>query len=166
MNNIILIGFPCTGKTVIGKEISQLLNYKFIDIDQIIETCQNQPIQQIFQKYGEKYFRKLERKTTRQLPNTSNSVIACGGGITTNPKLIPKLKNLGTIIELVCSQKIILQRLKQDESRPLLKNKTDKQILELYNIRKTCYACADFHITVTNLTPQQAARKIIRKLNL
>lgn len=164
MKSIILIGFPCTGKTVIGKELAKLLQYEFLDIDRLIEAEQNQKIPQIFKQFGENYFRNLEEQTISKLLNTSNSVIACGGGITTNTNNIPKLKKLGTIIELICSQKLILKRLRQDKSRPLLKNKTDKQILDLYNIRKTCYACADFHINVTNLTPLEAAKKILRNL--
>ncbi len=166
MSNTILIGFPCTGKTVIGKQLARLLNCNFIDIDLLIEIQQNQKIPDIFKNHGENFFRKLEQKTIQSLSDIKNSVIACGGGLTTNQSIIPKLKNLGTIIELICPQELILKRLKQDKTRPLLKNKTDRQLLDLYKIRKTCYACADFHITVTNLTPEQAAKKIIRKLKL
>ena len=60
--NIVLIGMMGARKTSIGKILSKKLNFTFIDIDQKIEETEDSKISEIFTKYGEKYFRKIEEK--------------------------------------------------------------------------------------------------------
>ena len=60
--NIVLIGMMGSGKSSIGKILSKKLNLRFIDIDQKIEECEDSKISEIFTKYGEDYFRKIEEK--------------------------------------------------------------------------------------------------------
>jgi shikimate kinase len=78
---IILIGYMGSGKTTIGKYLSEVLDYKFIDLDQAVENEEQQTISELFSKKGEIYFRKKERTILEKiLSSNTNIVLAIGGG--------------------------------------------------------------------------------------
>ncbi len=79
--NIVLIGMPGCGKTLIGKLLSEKLNRDFIDIDAEIEKNAGMSIPLIFSKYGEEYFRKLESEAVYNVGKLKGKVISTGGGI-------------------------------------------------------------------------------------
>ena len=79
--NIYLLGFMGTGKTSVGKRLAQTLGYTFIDSDEEIEKKCAMEIKDIFAKYGEDYFRKLEREFIESGHPAANCVISCGGGL-------------------------------------------------------------------------------------
>ena len=83
MNSIILCGFMGAGKTSVGKELANRHNLKFIETDEYIEKKQNMTIKEIFEKYGEDYFRDLENEVTREISNSENCVVSTGGGLMT-----------------------------------------------------------------------------------
>ena len=75
-NNIVILGMTGVGKTTIGKILSKILKFKFIDIDYEIEIASNLKVQDFFEKYGEKEFRELERKILlRSLQKKDNTII-------------------------------------------------------------------------------------------
>ena len=78
--NIVLIGMMGSGKSSIGKILSKKLNLTFIDIDQKIEETEDSKISEIFNKFGENYFRKIEEKISLKFLSSENSVISLGGG--------------------------------------------------------------------------------------
>ncbi|NJN78937.1 MAG: shikimate kinase [Saprospiraceae bacterium] len=78
--NIYLIGFMGSGKSFIGKQLSEQLNFEFCDLDERIETAKNQSIASIFENKGETYFRKLESTILQKTANLKNTIIATGGG--------------------------------------------------------------------------------------
>ena len=78
---IILIGFMGVGKTVIGKKLAKKLNIRWVDIDEEIEKREQKSIENIFEVYGEGYFRILENNLLKELVNQDNIVISTGGGI-------------------------------------------------------------------------------------
>ena len=78
--NIAIIGMPGSGKTTIGKEVAKISNKKFVDVDELIEEENKISIPQIFEKYGEAYFRKLESNMIERMSKSTNTVIATGGG--------------------------------------------------------------------------------------
>ena len=78
--NISLIGFMGTGKTTIGKILAERIGYKFIDVDEYIVKTEGKPINEIFEKYGEDYFRDLETKAIKKILKEENQVISTGGG--------------------------------------------------------------------------------------
>ncbi len=138
--NIVLIGFMGCGKTTIGKQLAKNCNMTFFDTDFIIQQQQNKTIQQIFEQFGEKYFRILEKQTCLNLLDVKNSVISTGGGIIKCKECMESLKKNGYIIYLKATPEKIYQNLINDENRPLLKNK-DKilTIKELLNEREKLY---------------------------
>lgn len=130
-----LIGMPGCGKTTIGKVLSERLKCSYIDLDQYIEQRSCLFIDEIFEQYGEQYFRDLESNCLIELKETTNIVISCGGGIVV--KECNKIHMNGTIIYLETPIEILEKRLSMESgNRPLLKNNS---LEELFNKRKEKY---------------------------
>lgn len=166
--NIIIIGFMGCGKTSIGKRLAMTLNRKFIDTDLEIENSMKMPIADIFQNYGEDFFRKLEQAFCEQIENTSNNIIATGGGMIRNKKNMNLLKTNGIIVYLKCSPQKIYRNVKSDESRPLLnvENKFEK-IEQLLQQRIPAYEkYAQITIDVSENTIENSVKDIINAINL
>lgn len=98
--NIILIGFMGVGKTTVGKLLSQRIGYRFIDTDELIVSTAGISIPDIFARYGEKYFRELEKRAIGHALRSSNVVLATGGGAVVDPANFLLLKERGCVIAL------------------------------------------------------------------
>lgn len=132
---IYLIGMPGCGKSTLGKALANKLNYEFIDMDEYIERQACMFIDEIFDAYGEEYFRALERNVLKEFTNMDNVIIATGGGVIKNKNN----KNLidGLCVYLSANLEDIKNRLESSGIvRPLLKTKTVEQ---LFNERKDLY---------------------------
>ena len=90
--NIALIGFMCTGKTVVGRELAAKLNMRFVDLDTVIEQKAGRPIPEIFKEHGEVAFREMEIAAVKEIALEHNHVIACGGGTPLNWINIERLR--------------------------------------------------------------------------
>lgn len=95
--NIVLIGMPSSGKTTVGKLLSQELSKPFFDSDEIIIKKSGREISDIFKTDGEKVFRKLESDTVSELSGKTGSIISTGGGTVLNPENILALSKNGEI---------------------------------------------------------------------
>lgn len=132
---IYLIGMPGSGKSTLGKKLSKRLNYKFIDMDNYIEKKACMFVDEIFENYGEEYFRELERNTLNEFLDMDDIVIATGGGVIKNKDN----KNLidGKCIYLYVKPEVLEKRLEQSKIvRPLL---LEKSVYTLYDERKDLY---------------------------
>lgn len=115
---ICLIGFMGSGKTIIGRSLSERLNLRWVDLDQYIEKKSNQSISDIFEKYGEAYFRRLEQEVLNELLIQDELVISTGGGIITTPDNRVALKNEISIY-LEYPFETLYERIAGDSNRPL-----------------------------------------------
>ena len=97
MENIVLVGMPGCGKSTIGKKLADQLSKTFVDTDAEIIKKTNMPIPDIFAKYGEEEFRRIETEVLAELGQKSNLVIATGGGCVTQEANYPLLHQNGTI---------------------------------------------------------------------
>lgn len=166
--NIYLIGFMGTGKSTVGKELARLSGKKFIDMDQALEQLEGMPVSQIFETQGEQYFREKELVLAKKLSRQSNRIIATGGGTFLNEEIRELFSNSGLIIQLYTEKDQLVNRLGRTDRRPLLKG--DKSQLEgrvdrLMEERKNTYSGFSIRVDTTNLSPQEAAKKIISTLN-
>ena len=118
MKNIILIGMPGCGKSTIGKKIAKETGRELIDTDAEIEKTARMTIPEIFEKYGEEHFRKIESEVALRCGSQSGKVIATGGGIVTREENLYSLKQNGTIYYI----KRNVDRL-ATKGRPLSKDK-------------------------------------------
>ena len=126
---IILIGLMGAGKTTIGKELSNKLNLRFIDMDDEIEKQSKMSIVDIFEKYGENRFREIESKLLEKIALEDDIIISTGGGIIKvddNRKLLKKQDN---VVFLNGSIYTLVKNVSNDiYKRPLLKDCTDLYI--------------------------------------
>ena len=130
--NIVLIGLPGVGKTTLGKLVAEQFNKEFVDMDSLIVNKENMLIKEIFDKYGEAYFRNLESNLCKKLESKNNLVISTGGGVILNKENIKSLAKNGLIIFLDKD----LDLFTLSDERPLTKNKEElKKIRDLrYNL--------------------------------
>ena len=162
-SNIVLIGMPGSGKTTVAKELSKMLNKKIIDIDEEIEKETKLSINHIFDKFGEDYFRELEKNMIGKISILDNTVISTGGGAVLNKDNIENLKKKGKIIFLNRSIENISKAC--HKNRPLLKNNIEK-LEELFNYRQEYYKLyADFTIENNGSLPN-VIEEIINFINL
>lgn len=147
---IILIGFMGVGKTVIGKKIAKKLNIRWVDIDEEIEKREQKSIENIFEVYGEGYFRTLENNLLKELVNQDNIVISTGGGILKKEENYSILKNEENVVFLDANVDTIIKNLSSNKDeinrRPLLKTS-----INLYKtIENLLYERYEKYISVSN----------------
>ena len=161
-NNLVLLGMMGSGKSTIGLLLSKRLNTNFFDIDKIIELEQNMKVNEIFEKKGEKFFRSLEEKITLSVLKSKNSIISLGGGSWLNEK-IRKETNINNNVSfwLNWDTSIILERIKKNNKRPLIKNLNDSEIVKLILKRSKIYAKANYEIDCNRLTKDKIIKKIL-----
>jgi len=161
--NIYLVGFMGTGKTSSGKELARMTRRRFIDIDELIERKEKISIRDIFSRYGEDSFRKLETKYLKEVSKKDNLVVACGGGIVVKESNISLMKKTGFIVCLKASVNVILKRTACYTHRPLLNVKDQKQMIKaLLCKRKPFYSKADITLDTSRLSIRQTAKRIFK----
>lgn len=165
MKNIVLIGFMGTGKTAVGKILAEKLGFKFVDTDDLIEEEAKMAIYEVFSKYGEEYFRELEKKVVDRVSKLKNLVIATGGGVVVKQENIKNLKKNGVLICLTAEPEVILARTAKDAHRPLVKMADPmKRIKELLVERERGYRQASIIIDASKLSTEEIVSKILEKV--
>lgn len=140
--NIVLIGMPACGKTTVGRELAKQLGRPFTDTDELISTVSGESIPTIFEKYGEKEFRRREAAAVQHASALVGNVIATGGGAVINPRNMENLSQNGHIFFLDRSLPLLIPT----EDRPLgsTKEAIEKRYHERYDIyRASCHTRID-----------------------
>lgn len=136
---IFLLGYMGSGKSYIGKRLSDKLGYDFLDMDNQIEEKEGKSISEIFDKKGEVYFRKLERRTLEELIQREEpAVVSLGGGTPCYGDNMELIKNASDIASFYLKLNItnLTDRLdKEKEHRPMISHLEDREKLEEF-IRK------------------------------
>lgn len=164
MDNIVLIGYMGSGKTSVGRYISEKYGYKFLDTDEYIESSQGMSINELFESKGEEYFRKLETDTIKQLIDSlAHTVVATGGGMPVKEENRKYLRTLGKVTYLQTDVDTIYKRLCRDDSRPLLKGENLlKKITDMLEEREQAYkSCANCIISFNQSTSVEEIGDII-----
>lgn len=159
---IFLVGFMACGKTTVGKLLADRLGWSFVDLDKEIEAEQKISISQIFDQYGEDYFRKLEteaiRKRTRMVRSGQPMVVALGGGAFARPENLQLVEDYGVTMWLDCRLEMVQRRVESSSDRPLARD--PGKFDELFEARRPYYARADYHIEVTSDDPAVVVESI------
>lgn len=163
MKNIVLIGFMGTGKTTIGRLLASRLGRPFVDSDRKVEHESGMTIREIFERYGEAYFRQKEKDMIARLSRYNNAVIATGGGVVLSSENMRRLKKNGIIIALTASVETILERTSRRNTRPLLLDffAREQIVDKLMRERHELYQNADFSIDTNGNSPQHVINEIM-----
>ncbi|PLV57387.1 bifunctional shikimate kinase AroK/3-dehydroquinate synthase AroB [Thermotoga sp. SG1] len=134
---IFLVGMMGSGKSTIGRKVSEVLDLEFVDMDDEIEKREGRSIKRIFEEDGEEYFRLKEKALLKELVERDNIVVSTGGGVVIDPENRDILKR-GKTIFLYAPPEVLIERV-TEENRPLLKEGKEK-IYEIWEKRKHFYA--------------------------
>ena len=139
--NIFLIGFMGAGKSTISDYLKNALAMDVVEMDQCIVERQGMSISDIFETYGEEYFRELETNLLIEMQSQSNVVVSCGGGVPMRERNVVEMKKNGRVVLLTAKPETILERVKDNHDRPLLENnKTVPFIADLMEKRRAKYS--------------------------
>lgn len=167
-NNIVILGMTGVGKTTIGKILSRVLKFEFIDTDNEIEKASKLKVHDFFEQYGESEFRKLEKKVFfKTLQQKKNTIISTGAGILSDKDVILKVKEESISIFLDIKISNLVNRLKFNiRNRPKLQKGELKKNLEImYKSRINNYNQAHIKVNVDELLAGDVVSRIIKKLN-
>ena len=162
--NIVLTGFMATGKTEISKAIAEMSQYKLVDTDDMITSKLGMSVNEIFERYGEKYFRSIERETVKEAAAMNNAVIATGGGVVMDKENIKALRETGMIFNLSPDFSVIRERLEEaKKTRPLMRRDSIEDIEKRFNDRQPMYDDCDCKIKIiSGRTPRSYAIEILK----
>ena len=163
--NIFLIGMMGSGKSQTGPDLAKMINYAFVDTDDVIEKASKQSISDIFEKDGETVFRDLEKQVLKEISQHHSLVIATGGGLVTIPENWGILHQ-GIVIWLDLDLKRSIKRIESDDKkRPLLNDDDLSQTFsQIYESRKPMYLESDLRIEVEEQSPYEVASMITKHL--
>lgn len=161
--NVILTGFMGSGKSTVGGLVAAALHRNFIDMDTLIEQREGRTINRIFVEEGEAYFRQLEAALCRELAQQQGLVIATGGGALVLEQNLRVMGQSGLVICLDCEPAILWQRIGRSDNRPMLADRDEGRFTRLATLleqRRPAYNRIKHHLDVTNLSPEEAARRV------
>jgi shikimate kinase len=147
---IFLTGMPGSGKSTCGKLLAEQINYPFLDLDEIIEYREGKTISSIFEQDGEDYFREVESAVLKfTVEDNEKMVLSTGGGTPCFLDNTAFMKKHGKVVFLDIPLEILIERLKEEEHRPLLKTEKELKdtLVDLYNKRIAVYQEADYIVT-------------------
>ena len=158
MKKVVLIGFAACYKSTVGKLLSDKLGCSFVDTDEEIERAANMSVLQIFEKYGEKYFRERENELLSVL-QCDNSIVACGGG-SVLASCFDAFVQDSVVICLTASAETIRARLGKTP-RPLFDGLTVEELRSYVQKRAQLYAkYAHATFPTDGKTSEQVAEQI------
>ncbi len=168
--NIILEGFMGSGKTLISELLSDELDLELLDTDSAIEEAEGRTISSIFEQDGEEAFRDMETELLGTIvrDHYREMVISLGGGTVIREENRRLLENAGKVVYLKASPETVYERVKDDDSRPLLKCEDPlARIKELLEKRSDIYEdAADLVIETDGKDPSDIVKEIITGLGI
>ena len=162
---IVLVGLMGAGKSNVGKWLSSALSMPFVDTDHEIEAAANSTIEEIFEAFGEQFFRDGERRVLRRLLGGAPTVLATGGGAFMDAQTRKLVKMKGISIWLRADLDLLVKRTSRRTNRPLLKNGEPRTILrKLMSDRNPIYAEADIVVDVGEESAATTSRRVLAAL--
>ncbi len=160
--NIVLTGFMGTGKSAVGRRLAEDLHVSFFDADVLIAAQVGKTVAEIFNSAGEGVFRAVETQVIEELAKADRSVISTGGGALINRQNREHLQKNGLLVCLTARVGTLLERLKDDMTRPLLAGEALPQKIErLMKERQSVYDLCRFQVITDGKTIAHVAREIM-----
>lgn len=164
--NIFLIGFMGAGKSTVAKKLTEYLDVEYIEMDAEIVREQGMPITDIFEEYGESYFRDVESQTIKKLQEKTGLLVSCGGGIVVRPENGALMKKNGIVVLLTAHPETIYERVHNSTERPILNGNMNVQyIAGLMEQRRQKYLdAADLIVETDGKDVQTVCQEIALRL--
>lgn len=165
--HIFLIGFMGCGKSTNARYLAKMTGVDQMEMDQKIVKDQGMAITEIFEKFGEPYFRDLETELIRSLKGADPMIVSCGGGAVLREENVALMKECGKIILLTATPEAIYDRVKHSTDRPVLNgNMNVEYIAELMEKRRPKYeAAADIVISTDMKNVREVCEEILERMS-
>jgi shikimate kinase len=167
MDNLILVGFSCSGKTTLGRNVARRLRLAFVDTDRYIEDMTARRIPDIFREDGEAAFRQYEREAIARILEQRNQVVSTGGGAFVDSENRARLRDGNLVIHLQVRPETVVDRLRNSRSgrpRPLLDSPDPlNRVVQLMADRKEAYSAAHVTIGVDNRSRYELVGELRRR---
>ncbi|KQU62467.1 MULTISPECIES: shikimate kinase [Sphingomonas] len=145
---IVLVGLMGVGKSTVGRRLAIRLAVPFVDADHEIESAAGMTVAEIFERFGEPYFRDGERRVIGRLMDGAPKVIATGGGAFIDETTRALILDQSTAIWLNAHPDVLAERVRRRDTRPLLRGRDPRRVLaDLAVARDPFYAQAHIHVS-------------------
>ena len=163
---VVLVGLMGAGKSTVGRKLATLLNTDFVDADEEIERAAAMSVAEIFERFGEPYFRDGERRVIARLIEEHHGVIATGGGAFVNPETRALVLGQAIAVWIDCEVETLVARTGRRATRPLLKNGDPAEILtRLHAERAPFYSEAPIRVSSHDGPHRDTAVEIIEAID-
>jgi shikimate kinase len=164
---IVLVGLMGAGKSTVGRRLAQRLDLPFIDADTEIETAAGMTITDIFDRFGEAYFRDGERRVIQRLIDGRPKVIATGGGAFIQEQTRTLILDQAVAIWLDAKPDVLADRVRRRDNRPLLRGRDAEAALsELAVMRNPFYAMAPIRVESVAAPHDATVNAILKAIGL
>lgn len=143
-DKVYLVGFMGAGKSTVARALSRHLDWRALDIDDLIERREHQTVADVFARRGEGYFRAMEREVLASLIGIRHAVVATGGGTFVDPQNRAMIAGDGLSVWLDVPLERLIARVPADGRRPLAADRSEFE--RLYTLRRAAYEQADLRI--------------------
>jgi shikimate kinase len=162
---IVLVGLMGVGKTTVGRKLAALLETGFADSDSAIEEAAQRSVSEIFDAFGEPYFRDGERRVIARLIAEGHGVIATGGGAFVQPETREFIQERAVSVWLDCDIETLVARTRRRDTRPLLRGGDPRAILTRLQAERTpAYAEAAIHVAAGDAPHHQTALRVLEAI--
>lgn len=155
-----------SGKTTVGRELANALGFRFVDLDEYIETKHKRTIKQIFEIKGEEYFRIAENEALKEVSSFNGDfVVSSGGGTSCFYNSMDYMNHAGMTVYLRMEVATLVARLINAKiSRPLLWGKSKEElndyIIRVLDERKKFYEKAKVVVDADHINPQDLSKML------
>ncbi len=164
-SSVILIGMPGSGKSTVGKMLARELATDFCDTDDLITQSTGEKLQVTLDKRGREGFLDKERRTLMEFSPETPMVISTGGSVVLHEDVMKRLREMGTIVFLDADLPLIRKRLWNLDSRGIVFNGNDDDILTVYKEREPLYyKYSDIRIHIRHRHVGDIVKEIMRDL--
>ena len=158
-DKIYLVGFMAAGKTTLAKALARRLDWQAVDIDELIESRERQPVTEIFAKRGEAYFRTVERQVLVEQLVPRHLVVATGGGTFADVQNRAAINGDGVSVWLDVPLERLIGRVPADGRRPLAADRPGFE--RLYHLRRAAYEQAHVRLDAGRATVDALVEQLV-----
>ena len=161
-DKVYLVGFMAAGKTSVARALAKRLDWQAIDIDELIEQRERLTIADIFARYGEAYFRSVERAVLFEQFAARHVVVATGGGTFVDPTNRAAINHDGVSVWLDVPIERLIERVPPDGRRPLAADRAEFE--RLYALRRAAYQYAHIRLDAARASIDGLAEELVEWL--